>query len=133
MLSSLSLPVFTEPVKAGFPSPASDYAENSLDFNELLVKNAPATFCLKVSGDSMKEAGVLPGDLVVVDRSLMPRHRDMVVASIEGEFTLKRLLINPSGERILHPENALYPDLHFEQEEEVIFFGVVTAVVRPLK
>jgi len=133
MLSVLSVPFFLDAVKAGFPSPAADYTDSSLDFNQLLVKNPPATFCLRVAGDSMKEAGIYPGDMVVVNRSLRPCHRDVVVAEVEGEFTLKRLLIRPGGELCLHPENDLYPDLIFSEQQELSIFGVVTAVIRQLK
>lgn len=133
MLSSLKLPLYLEPVKAGFPSPASDYSENALDFNELLVRNKPASFCLRVSGDSMRNAGIFPGDILLADRSLKPVHRDIVVAAVEGEFTLKRLLFSAGGGIVLHPENPLYPDLELHSGEELEIFGVVRAVIRQLK
>lgn len=133
MLSAISLPLFLESVKAGFPSPASDYAESALDFNELLVRNRPASFCLRVSGDSMRDAGILPGDILLADRSLKPAHRDIVVAAVGGEFTLKRLLFTGQDRVILHPENPLYPDIEVHSEEELEIFGVVRAVVRQLK
>lgn len=121
-----------QPVKAGFPSPAADYAEQSLDFNDLLVHRRASTFCLRVSGDSMEGAGILPGDLVVVDRSLQANHRDVVVAAVDGEFTLKRLMLEEE-KVVLHPENPWYPDIELDRRNELEIFGVVTAVVRQLK
>ena len=117
------------PVKAGFPSPAADYAEEGLDFNALLVKRKAATYCLRVSGDSMIEAGILPEDIIVVDRSLPPAQGDIVVAALNGEFTVKRFFLRHRSV-VLHPENSSYDDITVGPEEDFRVFGVVTAVVR---
>ncbi len=117
------------PVQAGFPSPAADYAEEGLDFNTLLVKRKAATYCLRVAGDSMNEAGILPEDIIVVDRSIRPVKGDIVVAALNGEFTVKRFF-QRHGSIILHPENSSYDDIIVGPEEDFRVFGVVTAVVR---
>jgi DNA polymerase V len=89
---TVSIPLYGTKVRAGFPSPADDYVEDRLDLNELLVKNEPATFFLKVEGCSMTGAGIFEGDIIVVDRSLEPSHRDIVLAIIDGRHTIKRLI-----------------------------------------
>ncbi|MCK5845617.1 MAG: translesion error-prone DNA polymerase V autoproteolytic subunit [Victivallales bacterium] len=127
----LSPPVFEESVPAGFPSPAEGYAERPLDLNELLVKNPPATFFVRVSGDSMTGAGVFPGDLMVVDRSLRAVDGSVVVALLEGEFTLKRLRL--SGDLVeLLPENEAYPVIKVEKQSDFQIWGVATHCVHSL-
>ncbi len=127
----LGIPLFTEHIPAGFPSPAADYEEQDLDFNELLVKRRASTYCLRVSGDSMEGAGILPGDILVVDRSLRPVDGDIVVASLEGAFTVKRLRIS-SRTVVLQAENPRYRDIPISNEEDFLVFGVVTGVVRTM-
>ena len=87
----LPRPRFASPIRAGFPSPADDYIAERLDLNEHLINHAEATYFLRVVGSSMVEAGINEGDLLVVDRSLTPRHRSIVVAVVDGDFTVKRL------------------------------------------
>ncbi|MBL7006801.1 MAG: translesion error-prone DNA polymerase V autoproteolytic subunit [Spirochaetia bacterium] len=125
-------PFFFSSIPAGFPSPAADYTEDGLDFNELLVKRKAATYCLKVTGESMSGAGILPNDILVVDRSLHPEKGDIVVAALNGEFTVKRLF-QKHGSIILHPENPDFSDIHVGPEEDFTVFGVVTSVVRQYK
>ena len=84
-------PMFLDSVSAGFPSPATDYMENKLDLNEYLVKHPAATFIVKASGPSMIEAGILSGDLLIVDRSLTPNNENIVIASVFGDLTVKKL------------------------------------------
>jgi DNA polymerase V len=86
----IELPLFLESVSAGFPSPADDYLENKLDLNQHLIKNPPATFFVRVTGDSMVDAGIYSGDILVVDRSLNPKDGNIVIAVINGELTVKR-------------------------------------------
>ncbi len=88
-----ALPFFHS-VSAGFPSPATDYTDSKLDLNEFCIKNPSATFFIKVSGDSMQGAGIADGDILIVDRSLKPKIRDIVVAIVENEFVVKRLFID---------------------------------------
>lgn len=88
-------PLFADRCQAGFPSPATDYAEQELDLNSYCISRPAATFFLRASGESMNQAGVQNGDLLVVDRAEKPQHGDIVIAEIDGEFTVKRLLLRP--------------------------------------
>lgn len=96
-LPTLSIPLYFEAVSAGFPSPAQDYVEQTLDLNELCIKHPAATFFVRVEGESMIEAGIFPKDVLVVDRSLKPGHGDTVIASVNGEFTVKELHLRPTS------------------------------------
>ena len=91
--STLKLPLFVSKVSAGFPSPAQDYVEQTLDLNELCIKRPAATFFVRVEGESMIEAGIFHNDILVVDRSVKPVHGDIVVAQVDGEFTVKELCL----------------------------------------
>lgn len=128
----IELPFFSNPIKAGFPSPAEDHIEQTLDITELLVTNPPATFYLRVSGDSMIDAGIYEKDILIVDRSLTAQHGDIVVAQINDEFTVKRFYVRNS-EFILHPENPKYEPIVVKNGDEFAIFGIVTSVVRQLK
>ncbi len=119
-------------LSAGFPSPAADYAEDGLDLNEYLVRNKAATYMFTVRGDSMTGAGIENGDKVVVDRSLRPAHEDIVVALVNGEFTIKRLHQH-RGTVELHAANLAYPAITFSEGSELQVWGVVVGVVRRLK
>uniref|UniRef100_UPI004047287F translesion error-prone DNA polymerase V autoproteolytic subunit n=1 Tax=Shewanella baltica TaxID=62322 RepID=UPI004047287F len=125
------LSLFSSLIAAGFPSPAQDYVEQTLDLNELCIKNPAATFFVKVQGDSMIEAGIFSGDILVVDRSLQPAHGDTVVAAVNGEFTVKQLQLRPVVQ--LLPRNALFSPIAINDESELNIFGVVTNVVKKLK
>jgi len=118
-------------VVAGFPSPAEQYVEPQLDLNGFLVRNPPATFFLHVEGDSMRDAGILDGDLLVVDRSRPPRSGGVIVAAIDGEFTVKTLRRDGSGIR-LEPANPAYPAFRLRDGQELDYFGTVVGVVRSL-
>ena len=104
------LPLFSSRVSAGFPSPADDYLEGDLDLNEYLIRTPPATFLVRVSGNSMIGKGIYDGDLLVVDRSLEPLDRDVVVAVVEGELTVKQLRFQDK-EVWLMPANRRYKPL----------------------
>lgn len=124
-------PLFLSPVRAGFPSPAQDHIERSLDLNELLATSKPSVFYLRLEGDSMLQAGMHPGDLLVVDRALAPTHNRIVIAVIDGELTVKRLhLRGPAPE--LHPANPDFQPIRLEGERDFTVWGVVTGVVRRL-
>ena len=127
-----TVPLFEYSVQAGFPSPAESYKE-TLDFNDLLIENAPATFVLRVSGQSMIDAGMCDGDLMVVDRSRTPKNNDIVVMQIDNDYTVKRF-IKTSGGFYLKAENAsgLYPDIYPKEGEQWMLFGVVNYVIKPM-
>ena len=127
----LALPLFLWRVPAGFPSPADDYLEGELDLNDLLIENPAATFYVRLAGDSMIKAGLLDGDILVVDRSLKARHRHIVVAVLDGEMTVKRLYA--SGGRVeLRPENPAYQPIVIAEGRELLIWGVVIGSVRRL-
>ncbi|MFL4290467.1 translesion error-prone DNA polymerase V autoproteolytic subunit [Enterobacter asburiae] len=127
----IELPLFSERVACGFPSPAQDYVEDRLDLNRLAVRHPSATYFIKVSGDSMIGAGIGDGDLLVVDRSLNAEHGDIVVASVAGEFTVKELQTRPALRLLAH--NARYQPITFQSEEELQIFGVVTHTLKTHK
>jgi DNA polymerase V len=122
------LPLFGCRVPAGFPSPADDYVEDRLDLNELLVQRQEATYFLRVQGDSMVGAGIHPGDLIVVDRSIDAQDGHVVVAEVDGSLTVKRLRYR-LGMPELHPENPAYPVIRFKEGQELRIWGVVTSSV----
>lgn len=129
--TALSLPLYLSPVAAGFPSPAEDFIEENLDLNSYLIKNQPATFLVKVQGDSMKNAGINSGDILVVDKSKEPGSGKIVVAVIDGELTVKRLLKQKDG-AILMPENENYKPIELKKENDLMIWGVVVGVVRKI-
>ena len=104
----LPLPLVTSKVSAGFPSPADDYVERELDLNELIIEHPSATFYVRVKGDSMINAGILPDDILAVDRAVSPSNRNVVVAILDGELTVKRLVKREGGITELHHENDDY-------------------------
>jgi len=115
-------------VVAGFPSPAEQYQEQALDLNELLVRRPAATFFVKVQGDSMTGAGIRDGDLLVVDRSLRPASGDVIIACVDGEFTVKTYRRDANGTR-LEPANPAYPVIHMRSGRQLDYFGKVTACI----
>lgn len=129
--NSLDIPMFLESVAAGFPSPASDYCERTLDLNELCIQKPAATYFVRAQGDSMIEAGIFPGDVLVVDRSLNPRHGDIVIASFNGELTVKKLELTPKTR--LMPMNANHPPVIIPEGSELEIFGVATNVIHSLR
>ena len=116
-------------ISAGFPSPAADYAEEGLDLNSYLIQNKPATFMFTVKGDSMMGAGICDGDKVVVDKALKPKHKDIVVAVVDDEYTIKRLY-QLRGKTELQPENPSYEPITFNENSQLQIWGVVVGVVR---
>ena len=115
-------------VVAGFPSPAEQYLEPPLDLNELLVKRPAATYFVRVEGDSMIDAGIHDGDLLVVDRSLRPASGDVIIASVVGDFTVKTYRRDKDGVR-LEPANPAYPIIYIRKGQELDYFGKVTACI----
>lgn len=125
---SIAVPVkLLGTVEAGFPSPAEEELADNLSLDDLLIQNPEATFLLKVSGDSMSEAGILPGDMVLVDKGEQPKSGDIVIAEVDGEWTMKYL--KKRGENVaLVPANPKYHPI--KPKKELKIAGVVTAVVR---
>lgn len=114
-------------VAAGFPSPAQDYAEEEIDLVKLFNLNSPTVYVIRVAGDSMSDAHIPNKALIAVDRKIKPQHRHIVVAVLNGEFTIKRLLKTAKG-WMLHPENASYPPYHVQEGDEFNVWGVVTQI-----
>ena len=121
---TLPLPMMGSRICAGFPSPADDFIDDEIDLTRILVANRPATFLWRVSGNSMIEAGIHDGDVVVVDRSMTPRHGEVVVASIRGEVSLK--LYQNNGKPRLAFANKDMPAFAVSEDDDVTVWGVVT-------
>lgn len=126
--TSYVIPLYSNKVSAGFPSPADDYLECKLDLNHHLIKHPSATFFLTVSGDSMKNAGIHSGDMLVVDKSIEPTDGKIIIAAIDGELTVKRLSLL-KGRVTLVPENPNYPDMDITDSQDLVIWGVVTYVI----
>ena len=131
-LNDLSLPLLGSKAACGFPSPADDHLEGDLDLNQYLIKHPAATFFVRASGDSMCEAGILSGDLLIVDRSLTPQNNSIIIAAINGEFTVKRLQLK--GKQIyLYPANRRYQPIEISNLENFQIWGVVTYAIHDLR
>lgn len=115
---------------AGFPSPAQDYISETIDLNRDLIRHPVATFYGRVVGDSMIEEGIEEGDILVIDRALEPANGDLAVCCLDGEFTLKRILIKPSGEIWLVPSNSSYKPIPVTEGNELIIWGIVTYTIK---
>lgn len=120
-----------ERVPAGFPSPAQDYIEDRLNLNELCVRHPDSTFYVRVSGNSMRDVGIFPGDVLIVDKSLRANHGDIVIAAVDGEFTVKELALRPTP--ALLARNPDYPAIPVNAETEVEIHGVVTHVIHQFR
>lgn len=133
-LSRLSLALAPN-IKAGFPSPADDYLRDSLDFNRDLIKNPEATFYGRVSGDSMRNAGINEGDIAVIDRSLQPTDRDVIVAYVNEEFTIKYLDLTHKEEGYieLQPANPNYSPIRIDSTDNFRVWGVVVWTIKQWK
>ena len=127
--TSLPLPLAADTVCAGFPSPAEDFAVKRIDLTQELITHPQATFLLRVSGESMREAGIFDGDMLVVNKALKPRHGQVVVAVIDGEFTVK-YLYQRGGRVKLKAANATYPDITPKDGQTLEVWGVVTASIK---
>jgi DNA polymerase V len=122
------LPLYGHSVQAGFPSPAEDDVETHLNLHDYVVHHPAATFFLRAKGQSMREAGIHDGDLLVVDRSLEPANGRIVIAAVDGELTVKRLY-KKGNSVVLQAENPDYPDINIPAESELHIWGVVTNVL----
>ena len=123
------IPYVLSRISAGFPSPADDYVENNLSLSELLIRNHLSTFLMKTSGDSMMDVGINDGDILVVDRSIEPKNRDIVIAILEGNLTVKRLLFKTNGSVVLKSENKAYKDIKIPESADLEIWGVVTSAI----
>ncbi len=126
--NKLDFPLFLESVSAGFPSPADDYLERRLDLNEHLIKNPASTFFVRVNGDSMINAGIYSGDILVVDRSLDPKDGNIIIAVVDGDLTVKRLSITKNRISLM-PENPKFNRLDITSEMNFEVWGVVRSVI----
>ena len=126
-LSPLEIPYFLNTVRVGWPSPADDYVDRAIDRNEYLIKNPAATYFVRVSGDSMINAHLGDGAILIVDRSIEPSHNKIVIASIDGSYACKRLLLKPKV--CLVSENPKYPPIMVNKEEELEVAGTVIASI----
>jgi len=124
-------PIFIATVPAGFPSPAADYEEGKLDLNRHLIKNPAATFFVRVTGDSMLKAGIHNGDLLIVDRSIEPRDKNVIIAVVNGELTVKRIRIRRNKVTLV-AENDAYRSQEIDEKMEFEVWGVVTNVIHAL-
>tara|TARA_B100001287_G_scaffold76620_1_gene63704 strand:+ start:4615 stop:5013 length:399 start_codon:yes stop_codon:yes gene_type:complete len=124
----LDIPFYQSNVPAGFPSPADDFMDLDLNLQEYLVQHPSATFCVRVTGDSMRNAGIFSGDVMVVDRALEPKNNTIVLAVLDGEFTVKR--IQKKGKDLfLSPENKDFKAIQITEEMNFQVWGVVTHII----
>lgn len=130
--TALSLPFFNGGVSAGFPSPAEDFLENELDFNAAFIKHPSATFYAKVKGNSMKDAGISNGDIMVIDRSLEPNNGDIAVCYLDGEFTVKTIMIEKDAVWLV-AQNEQYEPIRVTEENELIIWGIVINVIKTFR
>jgi DNA polymerase V len=128
LLQRLRLPLFAGKVSAGFPSPAADYIDKSLDLNELLVQKPAATYFVRAQGESMLGAGIHPNDILVVDRSIEPVAGRIIICALNGDLTVKRLACENKQWK-LKAENPDYPDIVLSDDLELVIWGVVTTVI----
>jgi DNA polymerase V len=126
--TKVACPLFTSGVSAGFPSPAEDHIDQKLDLNELLIQHPVATFFVRVAGESMKDAGINHGDILVVDRSLDATSGKIVIAIVSGELTVKRFVQNNSSCQLV-AANPDYPPVTITEETDFSVWGVVTSVI----
>ncbi len=127
----LGIPLFSDAVAAGFPSPATDYCEWKLDLNDLCIQNPAATYFVRATGTSMIEAGIFPGDVLVIDRSITASHGDIVIVSVNGELTVKMLETKPKIRLV--PMNCLLKPIDIPADADLEIFGVATNVIHSLR
>ena len=125
------LPLAGASVKAGFPSPAEDFLEGPLDLNRALIHNPASTFFVRVEGDSMSGAGIDDGDLLIVDRSIVPDDGRVAICYVDGEFTVKRLQREPNA-WLLVPANPKYRPIRVDASNELVIWGIVSYVIKAM-
>ncbi len=129
--SDLSLQMFENRIQAGFPSPAQGAFADSVDLNHELISNPAATFCARVIGDSMVDSGINEGDMLIIDRSIDPHDGDIAVCFIDGDFTVKRIIIDDKGLSLV-PANRKYPVIRVPEDSNFIIWGVVSHIIKKL-
>jgi DNA polymerase V len=122
------LPLVSASVEAGFPSQADDYLERGIDLNEELIRNPAATFLVRVKGESMRDAGIHTRDTLIVDKSVIPADRQIVVAMIDGEFTVKRFR-KVNGRVFLEAANSSFATIEVGEDQELTIWGVITYII----
>jgi DNA polymerase V len=127
--TSAEIPFVEGGLKAGFPSPADDFLEDKIDFNKEFIRNKDATFYARVNGNSMKDAGIFDGDILVVDRSIEPQNDKIAVCVIDGEFTVKRIRIEKESVWLI-PENDEFKPIKVTPENDFIVWGIVIASIK---
>ena len=127
--SSLPLQYADEGIKAGFPSPAQDYLEQAIDLNKELIRHPASTFYGRVVGDSMRDEGIEEGDILVIDKSLELLDDDLAVCYIDGEFTVKRVRLEPDAAWLV-PSNSNYPPIKVTKDNEFMVWGIVTYTIK---
>ena len=125
---TIDVPFYQSNVPAGFPSPAENFMDLDLSLQDYLVQNPSATFCVRVTGDSMKNAGISSGDVMIVDRALEPKNNTIVLAVLDGEFTVKRIQ-KKADELFLKPENKDFKAIQITEEMNFQVWGVVTHII----
>ena len=125
--SRVLLPIYLCKVEAGFPSPAENYVEQELDLKEHLIRNSDSTFLVRATGKSMVNVGISPGDILIVDKSLEAKNNSIIIVSIDGELTVKRLIKDKNNKKLyLKSENLDYPNIDLKIESDTMIWGVVT-------
>jgi DNA polymerase V len=127
--TTMELPMLPFEVSAGFPSPALDFVDISIDLNKHLIDHPSATYYGRVQGESMKDAGINDGDLIIIDKSLEPSNGKIAVCYLDGEFTLKRILIKVDGLWLM-PENEQYKPIKIEENNNLVVWGIVTYIIK---
>jgi len=128
-IQPIHVPLFSHKVAAGFPSPATDYIEDRLSLDEHLIQHRDTTFFVRAKGNSMTGAGIFDNDLLVVDKSINPVSGDIVIAVVDGDLTVKRLI--KRGDVItLKPENSRFQEIEFKEGQELQVWGVVTSTIK---
>jgi DNA polymerase V len=127
--TKLELPVLPFSISAGFPSPALDFVDISIDLNKHLIDHPSATYYGRVQGESMKDAGINDGDLIIIDKSIEPTNGKIAVCYLDGEFTLKRILIKTDGLWLM-PENEKYKPIKIEENNNLVVWGIVTYIIK---
>ncbi|MDC0580247.1 translesion error-prone DNA polymerase V autoproteolytic subunit [Bacteroidia bacterium] len=127
--TAVEIPFFDVGIQAGFPSPADDFIEWSIDINKEYIKNRDTTFFAKVKGHSMKNAGIFDGDLLIIDKSIEPQNNKIAVCQIDGEFTVKRIKIEQNIIWLV-AENEAYTPIKVTDENELMIWGIVVASIK---
>ena len=128
----VALQFFESRIQAGFPSPAQGMYGDNIDLNRELISNPASTFCARVIGNSMIDAGINNGDLLLIDKSLEPRDGSIAVCFLDGDFTVKRISIRPDGV-YLTPANRQFPELRVNEESNFQIWGVITHVIKAMR